>query len=63
MYELSRLSKFTNLQNLTKYASDRSRQGTELLSPFYYKSSDALIGVLPGKIFFYSNIENNINIL
>lgn len=58
MYELSRLSKFTQLQNLTNYASYRSRQGKELLAPFYFKSSDAMIGVLPGDDLYPS--EQNI---
>uniref|UniRef100_A0A0K8UW76 Nucleoside diphosphate-linked moiety X motif 19, mitochondrial n=1 Tax=Bactrocera latifrons TaxID=174628 RepID=A0A0K8UW76_BACLA len=58
MYELSRLSKFTRLQNLTNYASYRSRQTKELLAPFYYKSSDAMIGVLPGDD-LYPSEENS----
>ncbi|XP_054082296.1 acyl-coenzyme A diphosphatase NUDT19 isoform X3 [Zeugodacus cucurbitae] len=58
VYELVQLSKFENLQNLTKYASEHSIQGTELLAPFYYKSSDALIGVLPGDD-LYPSEQNN----
>ncbi|XP_053959261.1 acyl-coenzyme A diphosphatase NUDT19-like [Anastrepha ludens] len=55
VYELLRLSNIKSLQNLTNFACVRSKQGTNLLTPVYYKCLDAVILALPGDEMYPTN--------
>lgn len=50
VYEFSRISKYSDITELAKFAKNRNDKGTTLLLPASYRCSDGIAGVLPGKI-------------
>ncbi|KAL4716962.1 hypothetical protein ACJJTC_012773 [Scirpophaga incertulas] len=59
IYELNRLLHFKDINHLIKYASERSRDGTDLMFPIKIKAKDGILRVFPGDDLYSLNEDPN----
>ncbi|KAJ8735822.1 hypothetical protein PYW07_007442 [Mythimna separata] len=64
LYELNRLACVKDIQELVKFAREKSGHGTDLIYPVFVKAKDGEFSVLPGDDLYPSSVDyNNDNII
>ncbi|XP_030569723.1 nucleoside diphosphate-linked moiety X motif 19 [Drosophila novamexicana] len=58
LYETARLMSMHCWEQLLQFAHNRSARGSTLLQPIYYRTTDCLLGVLPGDELYLAKPEN-----
>lgn len=54
-YELARLSRKSDVEDVIKFAKNRERHGTTLFLPVQYKLKDAMLSAYPGDDLYVEN--------
>uniref|UniRef100_A0A2A4J3B6 Nudix hydrolase domain-containing protein n=1 Tax=Heliothis virescens TaxID=7102 RepID=A0A2A4J3B6_HELVI len=60
-YELNRLSHVKDIQELVKFAKERSGYGVDLTYPVFIKVKDGTVSLLPGDDLYPSSVDYNDN--
>ncbi|KAH8377332.1 hypothetical protein KR093_004901, partial [Drosophila rubida] len=58
LYETARLMSMKHWQQLLEFASKRSKRGSTVFQPIYYRCDGCLLGVLPGDELYLNNPQN-----